>query len=267
VRSYLFVPGIRPDRFGKALASGADEVILDLEDAVPDGRKLEARQAVAGWLRGDRPVYVRVNAAGTQWHEGDLGAIIRSGLRGVVLPKAQSSSEISALAAALPSGAGILPIIESATGLWRAHEIAVSPRVERLAFGQIDFSLDTGVEDEEQLYARSHLVVASRVAGVMPPLDGVTTVLDDLGALRRDIERARRMGFGGKLCIHPSQVAAVNEGFRPTPAEVEWATRVMQAAGEAGGAATRVGGQMVDKPVVEQARRILARAHNSEAPE
>lgn len=265
MRSYLFVPGTRPDRFEKALASGADEVILDLEDAVPDGQKLEARQSVAGWLRADRPVYVRVNAPGTPWYEGDLGAVIRPGLRGVVLPKAQTPSELSVLAAALPAGVSILPIVESALGLWRAHEIAASPRVERLAFGHIDFSLDTGAEDEELLYARSHIVVASRVAGVMPPLDGVTTVLDDQSLLLGDIERARKLGFGGKLCIHPNQVAAVNDAFRPTAAQVEWARRVMQAADEAGGAATRVDGQMVDKPVVEQARRILQRANDPDA--
>jgi citrate lyase subunit beta/citryl-CoA lyase len=230
---------------------------------VPDRQKLEARQVVGSWLRADRPVYVRVNSAETEWYEGDLGAIFRPGLRGVMLPKAQGASELSVLASALPGGVSILPIIESALGLWRAHEIAASPRVERLAFGHIDFSLDTGAEDDELLYARSHLVVASRVAGLEPPLDGVTTVLDDQSTLLRDIERARKLGFGGKLCIHPNQVEAVNEAFRPTSAQVTWANRVMQAADEAGGAATRVDGQMVDKPVIEQARRILERANRT----
>ena len=222
-RSFLFVPGNRPERFAKALQSGAGAVIIDLEDAVPAALKLEARATVAAWLSAEHPVYVRVNGHGTEWHDEDVRAIARSaGLRGLVLPKAQDPLRVAELAERLASSASLVPIIEGAQGLWNALEIARCQRVERLAFGHLDFQRDLGIdgENEEILFARSHLVFMSRLAGVGAPLDGITTALDDEEKLRADVERARRLGFGGKLCIHPKQVEAVNRGFLPSEKDV-----------------------------------------------
>lgn len=260
-RSYLFVPGNRPERFVKACASGADVVIVDLEDAVPDGQKSFARESVASWLSADRPVHVRVNGTNTPWFEEDMAAILRPGIAGVVLPKAEGQGRLAALADLLPDPVRILPIIESAAGVWNALKIASCPKVERLAFGALDFQLDTRIsgEGEELLYARSRIVLASRVAGILPPLDGVTTALDDADALASDIRRARRLGFGGKLCIHPKQVAAINEGFLPTEQEISWAKGVLEAAASSGEGAARRDGQMIDRPVIEQAKSILER--------
>ncbi len=260
-RSFLFVPGNRPERFLKALQSGADAVIIDLEDAVPASAKAEARATVAGWLSAERPVYVRVNAEGTPWHDEDVRAVARpgGGLRGLVLPKAQSERRIAELACLLPEQALLIPIIETAQGLWNASDLARHPRVERLAFGHLDFQHDLGIdgENEELLYARSHLVLASRLAGVAAPIDGITAALDDPAKLKADVERARRLGFGGKLCIHPKQVEAVNQGFLPSEKDAEWARRVIAAAEAAGGGAVRMGQEMVDAPVVARARHIL----------
>jgi citrate lyase subunit beta/citryl-CoA lyase len=258
-RSFLFVPGNRPERFAKALQSGADAVIVDLEDGVPVQAKLEARAAVAGWLSPEHPVYVRVNGHGSEWHDEDVRAIARAaGLRGLVLPKAQDPRPVAELAAHLTGATSLLPFIESAQGLWNALEIARSPRVERLAFGHHDFQRDLGIdgENEEILFARSRLVFMSRLAGVGAPVDGITAALDDEARLRADVDRARRLGFAGKLCIHPKQVELVNKGFLPSEKDVEWAKQIM-AATEAGGGAVRVGAEMVDAPVVARARQIL----------
>jgi citrate lyase subunit beta/citryl-CoA lyase len=258
-RSYLFVPANRPDRFVKALQSGADAVIVDLEDAVPAQLKAEARSTLAAWLSEQHPVYVRVNGPGTEWHDDDVRALMRPGLRGLVLPKAQDAAQVSGLSGKLQGSATLLPIIESAQGLFNAQEIARCPRVERLAFGHLDFQRDLGIEGEEDelLYARSHLVLASRLAGVAAPLDGVTAALDDTVKLSHDVERARRLGFGGKLCIHPRQIEWVNHGFLPSEKDVEWARRVLAAADAAGGGAVRMGGEMVDAPVIARAQHIL----------
>ena len=261
-RSYLFVPGNRPERFLKALQSGADAVIIDLEDAVPTQLKIEARATVAARLSAEHPVYVRVNGHGTEWHDDDVRSVAREGLRGLVLPKAQDPRRVAELSAQLPNSASLLPIVENAQGLWNALDIARCPRVERLAFGHLDFQRDLGIdgETEELLYARSNLVLMSRLAGVAPPLDGITAVLDDTEKLRQDVERARRLGFGGKLCIHPRQIEWVNRGFLPSDQDIEWARRVVAAAEAAGGGAVRMGAEMVDAPVVARAQHILQMA-------
>jgi citrate lyase subunit beta/citryl-CoA lyase len=252
----------------KALQSGADAVIIDLEDAVPAQLKAEARATVAAWLSAEHPVYVRVNGHGTEWHDDDVHAVARrEGLRGLVLPKAQDPRRVAELAARLPGSVSLLPIVESAQGLWSSLEIARCPRVERLAFGHLDFQRDAGIdgENEEILYARSHLVLMSRLAGVAPPLDGITAALDDTEKLRADVERARRLGFGGKLCIHPKQIEWVNRGFLPSEKDVEWARRVVAAAEAAGGGAVRMGAEMVDAPVVSRAQQILGMIETSKA--
>lgn len=261
-RSYLFVPADRPERFAKALAAGADAVIVDLEDAVGPAAKDDARRALAGWLAGPEaaPVWVRVNAAGTPWHAADVSLCVHPQVRGVVLPKAESAQGLAALAAALP-GKPLLPLVESAAGFEAARAIAAAPGVVRLLFGSIDFQADLGIEgdDDALLYFRSQLVLASRLAGREAPVDGVTTALGDDAATTADTARARRLGFGAKLCIHPRQVAAVNRGFTPTGAELDWARRVLAAAEAAGGAAVAVDGKMVDAPVLLRAQRLLSR--------
>ncbi len=262
-RSYLFVPGDRPDRFLKAWNSGADAVILDLEDSVAVECKPRARDTVATWLSAERPVYVRVNGPTTEWFADDLAAIgHRPGLRGVVLPRAEDSRRLADTAAQLPEGVTLLPIIETALAVWNVREIAAVPRVERLAFGWMDLQLDTGIDGpgEELLYARSRLVLASRITGIPPPVDGVTATLDDPDTLKADVERARRLGFRGKLCIHPRQIPIVNQGFRPSDAQVAWAKKVMAAAEASSAGAFRLDGEMVDRPMIDRARRILEQA-------
>ena len=258
-RSYLFVPGNRPDRFEKARNSGADAVILDLEDAVSVEGKPAARETVAAWLSPERPVYVRVNGTQTEWFADDLRAVSRPGLAGVMLPKAEEPEQVAETASGLGDATPVLPTLETALGVWNARALAEVPGVERLAFGPVDFRLDTGIlgEGEELLYVKTRMVLASRVAGVLPPLDGVTVALDDPEQLAADVQRARSLGFGGKACIHPRQVGAVNEGFRPTQGEVTWAENVVRAAETAGSGAIRLGGEFIDPPVVERARAIL----------
>jgi citrate lyase subunit beta / citryl-CoA lyase len=264
-RSYLFVPGNRPDRFEKARQSGADTVILDLEDAVQSTHKDLAREAVAAWLDPTRPVYVRINAAGTPWFEQDLELVGLPGVQGVVLPKAEHPEQVERLAACLVGQAQVLPLLETALGVWNARVLAQVPGVERLAFGSVDFQLDTGMsgEQEELLYARSRLVLASRVAAILPPVDGVTMVLEDPTRLREEVAHARRLGFGGKLCIHPRQVELINRGFAPTEAERAWARRVLEAAEVTGAGALQLDGELIDRPVIERARSILAQGKSS----
>lgn len=260
-RSYLFVPGTRPDRFDKAIASGADQVILDLEDAVADDRKAEARDAVAAWLKPGTPVAVRINGPTTPWFDDDLALCRQAGVAAVSVPKVDGVDQIRAADAALDGATMILPFIETAAGFHAAESVARAPRVARLLFGSIDFQLDVGIpgEDEALLLFRSQLVLVSRLAGLAAPVDGVTTVFDTLEPVEADARRAQRMGFGGKLCIHPRQVAVVNACFRPTDDEIAWARRVIASEG-ASGNAVALSGEMVDRPVVARARAILARA-------
>jgi citrate lyase subunit beta/citryl-CoA lyase len=259
-RSFLFVPGDRPERFAKAAQAGAHAVIIDLEDAVPGAAKDAAREHVWNWLQAGNAAYVRVNAPDSAEFQQDLLLAAFPSLQGVVLPKAEHGSDIARV---MEAGAkAVLPLIESAQGMWFAHTLASQPGVQRLVFGTIDFNLDLGMEGEDEtlLYFRSQLVLASRVAGILPPVDGVTTAIDDEAAIRHDTLRGKRLGFGGKLCIHPRQVARVNACFMPTAEEIEWARRVQQAAEASGGAAVSLNGKMIDRPVILRAQEILREA-------
>lgn len=260
-RSYLFVPGNRPERFAKAGASGAGAVIADLEDAVAPDDKAHARAAVSAALSAAAPLFVRVNGADSGWFHDDVEMCRQAGVAGVVLPKAEDPEHLRHIAARV-GGVPLLPLIETAQGIWRAEELARCPGVQRLLFGSIDFQVDLGItgDDEELLYFRSRLVLVSRVAGVASPVDGVTAEIDDADRLRADALRARRLGFGAKLCIHPKQVEPVNGCFRPGDEEVRWARRIIEAAAGASGAAVAVDGRMVDKPVLLRAEAILAQA-------
>lgn len=258
-RSYLFVPGNRPERFDKAMAAGADAVIVDLEDAVPEADKASAREAIARWLTPEKSVFVRVNSADSAWFVDDLAVCALPGIAGVMLPKAESAEQVTRAAQRIGPGHSVIPLIETAIGVHDALAIARAPQVARLAFGSIDFQFDVGIkgEHEELLYFRSHLVLVSRLAGVQRPIDGVTTALDHPEQLRDDARRARRLGFGAKLCIHPKQLAPVHESFDPTAEEIAWAQRVLAAADEAAGAAVALDGKMVDRPVILKAQEII----------
>jgi citrate lyase subunit beta / citryl-CoA lyase len=257
-RTLLFVPGDRPGRFDKAVSSGADGVILDLEDAVAASNKDGARRHVIQWLTGGTAAVVRINAVDTPWFGDDLAALQGLGCS-IMLPKA-SVEGVEAVGAMLGEQARVIALVETAAGMLAAPSICAAPNVTRVAFGSIDFSTELGVEADDRealLHARSVLVLASVAAGLTPPLDGVTTDLTSGEPARADAAYASRLGFGGKMCIHPTQVEPVNSAFEPGLAQLDWARAVL--AGAAGGAA-KVGGHMVDAPVLERARRLLARS-------
>lgn len=261
-RSLLFVPGDRPDRFAKAVGSGADAVIVDLEDAVAPDRKADARQALAQWnqLTSTVDTVIRVNGTGTDWFADDVAMLAHTGWHGhVMLPKAETAAQVADVAEALPAGVRIIALIETARGVVNAGQVCESPAVVRAALGTVDLATELGVSADEAAafaYARSKLVLDSAAAGIEPPLDGVTTTLDDPETLNADCRRAAALGFGGKMCIHPRQVDAVNLAFTPSSEQLAWARRVIAADTRA---ATTVDGQMVDRPVVEAARRLLER--------
>lgn len=270
-RSFLFVPGNRPERFEKAVRAGADAVILDLEDAVPAADRDAARAAICSqWeaLAALRlPLVVRINSEGSPAFEADVQAVAAlPGLAGVVLPKAESAATLQRLHERLP-GVALVPLIESAAGLDAVKAIAAAPGVLRLAVGHIDFMADLGIscsEDESELLPlRFAVAMATRLAQLAPPIDGVTVQTGDDERLRIETLRARRLGYGGKLCIHPKQPAGVHAAFAPSEQEVAWARRVVEADARSGGAAVQLDGRMVDAPVVLQARRTLARADRS----
>ena len=272
-RTFLFVPGNRAERFDKALRSGADAVVLDLEDSVPPGEKPLAREAIgqawAGLQAAQVPLVVRINAPGQPAGQDDLRWLARAeglraeGLAAVMVPKAESAPALAAVRAALPE-TPLLPLIESAAGLAHLGAVAQAQGVLRLVVGHIDFMADTGLqcaEDEAELAPlRFAVSMATRMAQLAPAVDGVTTAIADDDRLRQDTRRALRFGFGGKLCIHPRQVGVVHDVLAPSAQEVAWARRVVQADAASGGAAVQIDGRMVDLPVVLQARRLLARA-------
>jgi len=259
-RSYLFVPGNRPDRFPKACAAGADAVVLDLEDSVAPGDKVKARAAVAEWLKGAQSVMVRVNTSDSEWFRDDLSLGRKEGIVGVLLPKAERVEDIRLVAETFGPEVSVLPQIETARGFRNAFALASAEQVRHLLFGSIDFQLDLGMaaEEDDLLYFRSQIVLDSRLAGIQPPVDGVTTDINSPERVRADTLRARRLGFGGKMCIHPKQVPIINECFAPTAEEEAWARRVVEASSASQGAATSVDGKMVDRPVLARAEVILA---------
>lgn len=271
-RSFLFVPASRPERIAKALASEAGAVIIDLEDAVsPDGKASARGQLLQAFANLGTPerarLLVRINATGTPWHEEDLALVLHplaaQGLGAVMVPKAESSADLARVAAAVGPLCGLLPLVESAAGLAAVQALATSPQVVRLAFGNLDFQTDLGLacglDEAELLPVRLALVLASRLAVLAAPVDGVTASTTDMAQLEADAQRARRVGFGAKLCIHPGQVAAVNAALAPTAAELDWARRVMAACAQTGGGVFSLDGRMVDAPVVRMAQQLIAR--------
>lgn len=253
IRAPLFVPANRPERFEKAAKSGTDAVILDLEDAVAADAKDAARAALRKDFT-DLPVMIRINASGTAPHDADLRAVAALRPAAVILPKAEAVAEVEAVARAVDTP--LIALIESAPGLANARQIAAAFGVVRLAFGSVDFCADLGCAHLRELLlpARSELVLASRLAGVAAPIDGVTVQLDDLQVSHDDAAHARALGMSGKLCIHPKQITPVKRAFAPSAARIDWARRVLAS----GDGAVSVDGAMVDEPVRIRARAILA---------
>lgn len=266
-RSYLFVPGDRPERFAKAWASGADAVVFDLEDAVAPAHKEAARAALAASWAGFSGKHdgvqrvVRINDHASPWHEADLALLRSLGPCTVMLPKAESARVLAHVAGLLGPDYGLVALVESARGLLAVDEIAHAPGVARLAFGSIDYAADLGLSGDPRglLYPASRIALAARAAMLPAPVAGVTTAFRDEAALREDLALARACGFGAKLCIHPCQVAPLHALLAPSERELDWARRVLAAAEGAAGA-VQVDGAMVDRPVLLQARAILARA-------
>lgn len=265
-RSYLFVPGDRPERFDKALTSGADAVVADLEDAVAPAAKAAARDHVARLLEAcpDRSrIVVRVNDEAAEGFAADLDMLCRGRACAVMLPKAERPATIARLRQACP-GIAVLALLESARGVLAAEALASTPGVQRLVFGTIDYALDMGLQGELADSvgldaAAARIALASRACGLAPPVAGVTAAVNDDDRLRLELLRARAHGFAAKLCIHPRQVPLVHAALAPGADELAWARRVLDAANGAPGAVL-LDGRMIDRPVVEFARRILERA-------
>lgn len=278
LRSMLFTPGDHARRVEKALTIGADAVILDLEDAVAAAEKPVARTAVVEALAKPRRclLYVRVNGLATQWCYRDLVEVVRPGLDGILLPKAECAADVKTidwLLGELERSRGIergtidiIPIIETGKGLAAIQEICLAGgRLRRVVFGAADFTLDMNMQwtrDESELaHARAAIVLASRVAGIEPPLDTVWARLQDQGGLRASAQISFNMGFQGRMCIHPDQIPVVHEIFTPSDEELARAQKIVAAFEEAervGLASIRVDGQFVDYPIVEKARRTVA---------
>ena len=266
-RTYLFVPGNRPERFAKAFTSGADSVILDLEDAVAAEEKAGARKAMANWFAtacdSDRArTVVRINDVHTSALKDDITLLQEVRSAAVMLPKTEDPAQVATLRDAVPS-CRVLALIESARGVAMAHKVAAAEGVACLVFGTLDYALDLDIDisnDSDGLvYAAGALAVASRAASLAAPVAGVTPQIDSEQRLIADLAWARRHGFGAKLCIHPKQVAPIHNALTPAPETIEWAQRVLAADAASPGAA-QLDGRMIDRPVVLQARRTLQRA-------
>jgi citrate lyase subunit beta/citryl-CoA lyase len=259
--SYLFVPGDRPDRFAKALAAGAQAIIIDLEDAVAPDSKAAAREHIRAWIAsrpGDVNVLVRINDVATPWFDADLTLARECALRGIMLPKAERAADITRVMAALPREGFVVPIVETARGVLNVDAVTGAAGVQRVAFGTLDYSVDLDLSGDERglVYPACRMALASRAAGIGTPIAGVTPEIGDEAKLESDLRFARACGFGAKLCIHPSQLALTHRAFTPTAEEIAWARRVV-AAVESGRGAVQVDGKMVDRPVLLKAQAIL----------
>lgn len=282
-RSYLYVPGDRPELIAKAMVSAADAIIIDLEDAVPPAAKSAARGhagAVSGPVaqsgRSDPELWVRINPGELGWD--DVAGVLGPRLAGLCVAKVESVAQLVALdqvmtavevAAGLPAGrTRVVPLLESGRAVLDAAAIAAGPRVIRLQLGEADLCADLGVtpgpDERELLWVRSQVVVASAAAGIDPPVAPVSTNFRDPDALTESTTALRRLGFLGRACIHPAQLAVVHAVFTPTPAEVEAAQDLIRRydAARAAGSAVCVDarGRLVDEAVVRSARRLLSLA-------
>lgn len=273
-RSVLFTPGDRPEMMRKALESGADAVVFDLEDAVSPDRKPVAREAVGDLLAdpeidrdGGPEICVRVESGRAT---KDVEAVTGPGgeFDTVVLPKVAGADEVDEVGEFLAergSEAGVLALIETARGVLAAHEIAAHDRTAALIFGAEDLAADLGAsrtsEGTEVLYARQRVVLAASAYG----RSAIDTVYTDFGngeGLHAEAEAARRLGYDGKLAIHPDQIGPIHDAFQPDPDELEWAQRVLEAEREAESAVFEADGEMIDAPLLARAERIVELAGN-----
>ena len=268
--SFLFVPATQPERYGKALASGADGVIIDLEDAVGLDDKAKARELLKNaWssisVEQKQRMIIRCNAPGTPFYAADLVLAKELQVRHLMIPKTESRDHINGAAEELKTTA-FIPMIETPLGLHHLNEIASAEQVLRLALGNLDMQVELGIscdDNETEIdTARFMLVLASKLAQIAPPLDGVTPSTDDEPRIFAHAQKAKRFGFGAKLCIHPKQIPIIKRAFSPTVEEISWAKRVLAADNASNGQAVKVDGKMVDRPVVMLAHRILRLAGN-----
>lgn len=269
--TFLFVPASQPERLHKALASHADMVIADWEDAVAPADKDTARETLETSVQAldaaqRARLLVRINAAGTAWFDADLqtlGRLATQGIAGAVVPKSESAAVLTQIAQIAGPRCALVALVETVAGIDALDALATTPQVQRLAFGHLDFQVDAGmqcaVDEGELLPTRMAFVMASRRAGLPQPIDGVTVDTKDAERIHSDTSRAQRMGFGGKLCIHPAQVTGVNAVFAPSEAAVAHAQAVVQAMDAAQGGVCVVAGKMVDAPVLHLAQRTLQR--------
>jgi len=256
-RSYLFAPGHKSELLAKVFMAGADVVVLDLEDAVPLPAKESARALVAKVL-DTRPAYVRVNAPRTRECAADLDAVAGSAA-GIRIPKTESPLDVQWVAERVP-GTPLVCAIETARGVLAAQETACVASVRQLAIGGVDLRRDlaSGRGELATLYARSHLVLASRAAGIEPPVDSVFPYLDDEEGLRQETLLAQSLGYFGKSAIHPRQLSVIHDVFTPSPEELRWAQAVVAAFEQSEGSAARLeDGEFVALPVADRARRLL----------
>jgi citrate lyase subunit beta/citryl-CoA lyase len=259
---FLFAPGDRPERFARAAAAGADAVIVDLEASVHPSRKDAARENAGHWLGEHAPAsrLVRINGVATPWFARDAAMLRDSVVDGVLLPLVEDADDVARACEHLGDTVPIVAMIETAAGVENVRAIARSTGVVRLAFGNMDYQTQTEtMGDAAMIYPSSRIVVASRAIGLPGPLAGVTAAFRDAARLAADISFERALGFGGKLCIHPDQIRPIVDAFRPDSTALAWAERVLAASTSS--YAAEVDGELVDRPVVERAQRILARAH------
>jgi citrate lyase subunit beta/citryl-CoA lyase len=269
LRTMLFVPGTSPDKFAKALASGADAIVLDLEDGVEATRKDEARRAIGTWLSGpavgETDRFVRINAAGSPWIAGDLAWLhtIEGRYEGLVLPKVETPEDVAKIARAIPSRR-VIPLLETPRGVLRAPAIvSADADIPAVCFGAEDLTAELGiprtVDGDELLVARSQVVLSAVSIGA-EPIDAVFTEIARLELLRDDTLRARALGFTGKMAIHPDQVQVIHRALAPSGEEIAAARKIVDAdegARARGDGAFRLDDRMVDAPVVRRARRVL----------
>ena len=267
-RSWLYVPGNRPDRFDSAAASGADAVVIDLEDAVPPAAKDDARQAAAAYvaMAAGVALYVRINSPRSPWARDDIAAVASTALAGIRVPKVEDADEVRTMATLLHDAGAPVPVhclIESALGVERAYEICrADPLVAGLVLGEADLAADLGTSDDDGLrYARSRCVVAARAAGLPPPVQSVFPNVHDLDGLRASCDQGRRLGFLGRSAIHPEQVPVINAAYTPSAADIADARTLLESSQRRDGEAFVLpDGRFVDAAVVEQAGRTLALA-------
>ena len=258
----LFVPGDRPERFEKTAQSGAGFIILDLEDAVAEDRRGIALDAVVRAIASGLTAAVRVVAADNPAHSQQLACLRATPPAGIMLPKCQAAEDIVEVRDAVGADVPIIALIETARGVFNASAIAAAPGVARLAFGAFDYTLDVDGDAPWLLgHARANIVIASRVAGIAAALDSPTAEFQDLRVVESAASAARNGGFSGQLCIHPAQVPVVERAFSPTAAQIANARDIIKVAD----GVAEVNGQMVDRPVIEKARRILQQVQSREA--